>query len=110
MRTLLAAHFFLCLALVPGCGQTTPTLTPDELAAQWEKHKGQTVVLSGAPKIAVPDKKLALFYESGGKYRIRAEVTEGPEHLKEGQPCKLRGKVKGIEFKTIILEDCKLLP
>jgi hypothetical protein len=83
MRPLLATHFFLCLALVPGCERATPSLTPDELAANWEKHKGQTVVLSGSPKII--GKQLALFYETGGNYRIKAEVAEGSEKLKPGQ-------------------------
>jgi hypothetical protein len=112
MRPLLVTHFFLCLALVPGCGRANPSLTPDELAANWEKHKGQTVVLSGTPKIAdaVKGKGLAVFYESGGNYRIIANVAEGFENLKSGHPCKLRGTVKGLEFKTIVVENCELLP
>jgi len=110
MRPLLVAHLFLCLAVVPGCGRATPSLTPDELAAHWDKHKGQTVVLSGSPKIVVAGKQLALFYETGGNYRISAEVAEGFENLKSGQPCKLRGKVRGLEVKTIVVENCKLLP
>ena len=110
MRSLLVAHLFLCLALVPGCGRAAPSLTPDELAAHWDKHKGQTVVLSGSPKIVVAGKRLALFYETGGNYRISAEVAEGFENLKSGQPCKLRGKVRGLEVKTIVVENCKLLP
>jgi hypothetical protein len=110
MRPLLVAQLFLVLALLPGCGGATPSLTPDELAASWEKHKGQTVVLSGSPKITVPGKQLAMFYESKGNYRISAEVAEGFENLKSGQPCNLRGKVKGIEFKTIVVENCTVLP
>jgi hypothetical protein len=109
-------HFFLCLAVLPGCGRVTPTLTPDEptltpdeLAANWAKHKGQTVVLSGSPKIADPGHQLAIF-EAGGNYRIFAEVAEGSEKLKSGQPCKLQGRVKGLEGKTIVLEKCQLQP
>src|SRR5262245_42551208 len=102
MRSLLVAHLFLCLALVPGCGRATPSLTPDELAANWEKHKGQTVVLSGSPKIVVAGKQLAIFYETGGNYRILAEVAEGFESLKSGQHCKLRVKGRGLEVVTMV--------
>ena len=106
------AHLFLCLAVASGCGRTTPTLTPDEISTNWEKHKGQTVVLSGSPKFVVAGggKQMATFYESGGNYRILAEVAEGFENLKSGQPCKLSGKVKGLEGKTIVVENCKFLP
>ena len=110
MKRLLMTQLVLCLALVQGCGRATPSVTPDELAADWEKQKGQTVVLSGSPQFVVPGKQVALFYATGGKYRISAEVAEGFENLKTGQPCKLQGKVKGLEVKTVVVENCKVLP
>ena len=111
MRPFLAVHLVLCLALTAGCGRPNPSLTPDELAANWEKHKGQTVVLSGAPTIvAGGGKQVAIFSATGGKHRILAEITEGFENVKSGQPCKLEGKVKGLEVKTIVVDNCKLVP
>jgi len=100
------------VALAPGCRRGTPSFTPDELIANWEKHKGQTVVLSGSPKFvaAVKNRNLATFYGTGENYRIMAEVAEGVENLKADQPCKLQCKVKGLEFKTLVLENCKLIP
>ena len=110
MKHLLAVPLCVCLVWASGCGRATPTLTPDELAMSWEKHKGQTIILSGTPKILVDMKKTAMFYPTGGKHRIMAEVTEGFENLKPGEPCRLSGKVKGIETATIIIEGCMVLP
>src|SRR5688572_22471841 len=110
MKRLLPVHLSAYLVLALGCGGAAPSLTPDELAKSWEKHKGQMVVLSGTPKFVVAEKKLALFDVTGGNYRISAEVAEGFEKLKSGQTCRLSGKVKGIEVKTIVVEDCKVLP
>lgn len=110
MKRLLAVPLCVCLVLASGCGPASATLTPDELVANWEKHKGQTVVLSGTAKILVPGKNVAMFYATDGKNRIMAEVVEGFENLKSGEPCRLSGKVKGLDNKTIVVEGCKVLP
>ncbi|MBX9622333.1 MAG: hypothetical protein K2X82_00810 [Gemmataceae bacterium] len=110
MSRLLVVPVAVGLILVAGCGRAEPTLTPEELAAGWEKHKGQTVVLSGAPKNVLPERRLALFYTANGNYRISAEVAEGSETPKPDQPCKLQGTVKGLEGKTVVVTGCKPLP
>lgn len=110
MRTLGAAQLSLTLALLAGCGGSTQSLTTDELAAGWEQQKGRVVVLTGTPKTIVAERRIALFYSSDGKYRISAELVKGVENLKDGQSCRLRGTVKGLETKTVVLTGCEPVP
>ena len=110
MRLLLAIPLAFGLVVLTGCGSSGTALTPEDLAASFETHKGKTIVFSGTPKIVIAEKKQAFFYTKDGAYRISAEVSEGMENLKSGQPCKLSVTVKGIEVKTIILKNCKILP
>lgn len=93
-----------------GCGRGEPTLTPEGLAAGWEKQKGQTVVLSGSPKNVLPERRLAFFYTADGNYRISAEFAEGSATPKADQACKLQGTVKGLEGKTVVMTGCKPVP
>jgi hypothetical protein len=110
MRLLLAIPLAFGLVALAGCGSTGPALAPEELAEKFETHKGKSIVLSGTPKIVIPEKKQALFYTKDGQHRISAEFTESIENLKAGQPCKLSGTVKSMEVKTIVLTKCKVLP
>ena len=108
MKYLVAAQLALGLTLLVGCAGSPPSLTPDELAAGWEQHKGRAVVLAGTPKIVIAERRLALFYTTDGGYRIFAEFAKGAENLKGGQPCRLRGTVKGLETKTVGAERMRV--